>query len=94
MIDLKPYFIGIVILFTIFTRITRQYLGLRLNITSWEKGKLRERINKTSNRKERLYLKLIIVLIFMDYLNFVLITIFLVIPILLRVLNEFINSSI
>lgn len=81
MTDLNINCIVAIIIFTGVVGTTRQYLGYRLDITSLKISQLVERINDSSSRKDKFYLRSMIVLKFLDYLNLVLIIIFLVIPI-------------
>ena len=88
MIDLKINCIVAIIIFAGVVGTARQYLGYRLNITSLKISQLVERINDSSSRTDKFYLRSMIVLKFLDYLNLVLIIIFLVIPIFMNFIKH------
>lgn len=84
MIDLKINLIVVIFIFTALIGLIRQYLGYRLDIASWKISYLKQRIEASVNRKEKFHLRSMIVLKFLDYLNLVLIILFLVTPIFIN----------
>ena len=85
--ELRPNYILVIIIFLIIVRLTRQYIGYRFNVASWKINYLAQRIKNSSKRKEKIFLQSIIVLKFLDYLNLMLIVVFLVLPIFINLIK-------